>query len=112
MSTEHGAAMGSGSSASSSSGKAPCSVLMSATDGARCSALMLSSIGEQMELGTIEQAIKDIKAGRLVIVADDEDRENEGDLICAAELVTPELVNFMIKRAGGLICVALPGERV
>jgi 3,4-dihydroxy 2-butanone 4-phosphate synthase/GTP cyclohydrolase II len=47
-----------------------------------------------------------------VIVADDEDRENEGDLICAAQLVTPEMVNFMIRRAGGLICVALTGERV
>ena len=47
-----------------------------------------------------------------MIVADDEDRENEGDLICAAELVTPEMVNFMIKKAGGLICLALTGERV
>ena len=53
-----------------------------------------------------------MKAGKLIIVADDEDRENEGDLICAASLVTPELINFMIKRAGGLICLALPGERV
>ena len=62
--------------------------------------------------GTVEQAVEDIRAGRFVIVADDEDRENEGDLICAAQLVTPELVNFMIRKAGGLICVALPGERV
>src|SRR2546430_8922498 len=51
-------------------------------------------------------------AGRLVIVADDEDRENEGDLVCAAELITPEMVNFMIKHAGGMICLALTGERV
>ena len=65
-----------------------------------------------MPFGTIEQAIADIAAGKLVIVADDEDRENEGDLICAAELVTPEMVNFMIKRAGGMICLALTGERV
>ena len=65
-----------------------------------------------MPLGTIEQAVADIRAGRFVIVADDEDRENEGDLVCAAQLVTPEMVNFMIKRAGGLICLALPGERV
>src|SRR3954451_4372827 len=65
-----------------------------------------------MRFGTVEQAIADIKAGKLILVADDEDRENEGDLICAAQLVTPELVNFMIRRAGGLICVALPGERV
>ena len=49
--------------------------------------------------GTIEQAIDDIRAGKFIIVADDEDRENEGDLICAAELVTPEMVNFMIKKA-------------
>ena len=65
-----------------------------------------------MPLGTIAQAIEDIRAGKFVIVADDEDRENEGDLVCAAQLVTPEMVNFMIKRAGGLICLALPGERV
>ena len=65
-----------------------------------------------MPFNTVEQAVADMKAGKLVIVADDEDRENEGDLICAASLVTPELINFMIKRAGGLICLALPGERV
>ena len=62
--------------------------------------------------GPVEQAIADIRAGKFVIVADDEDRENEGDLICAAQLVTPEMVNFMIRKAGGLICVALTGERV
>jgi 3,4-dihydroxy 2-butanone 4-phosphate synthase/GTP cyclohydrolase II len=65
-----------------------------------------------MVFGTIEQAIADIGAGKFVIVADDEDRENEGDLICSAQLVTPELVNFMIKKAGGMICLALTGERV
>ena len=65
-----------------------------------------------MAFGTIEQAIADIQAGKLVIVADDEDRENEGDLICAAQLVTPELINFMIRKAGGMICLALPPERV
>lgn len=65
-----------------------------------------------MSFGTIEQAINDIRDGKFVIVADDEDRENEGDLICAASLVTPEMVNFMIRKAGGLICLALPGERV
>ncbi|HTR79223.1 MAG TPA: bifunctional 3,4-dihydroxy-2-butanone-4-phosphate synthase/GTP cyclohydrolase II [Gemmatimonadaceae bacterium] len=64
-----------------------------------------------MPFSTIDHAIHDIRAGRFVIVADDEDRENEGDLICAAQLVTPEMINFMIKRAGGLICVALPTER-
>jgi 3,4-dihydroxy 2-butanone 4-phosphate synthase / GTP cyclohydrolase II len=65
-----------------------------------------------MVFGTIEQAIADIRAGKFVIVADDEDRENEGDLICAAQLVTPEMVNVMIKKAGGLICLALTGDRV
>src|SRR5438105_3782870 len=61
---------------------------------------------------TVEQAVNDIRAGKFVIVADDEDRENEGDLICAAELVTPEMVNFMIKKAGGLVCLAMAGDRV
>src|SRR3954468_8737620 len=65
-----------------------------------------------MEFGTVEQAIADIKSGKLIIVADDEDRENEGDLICAAELVTPEMINFMIKKAGGLICLPMTGERI
>src|SRR5438876_9343502 len=65
-----------------------------------------------MEFGTIERAINDIRSGKFVIVADDEDRENEGDLIGAAQLVTPEMVNFMIRRAGGMICLALPPERV
>jgi 3,4-dihydroxy 2-butanone 4-phosphate synthase/GTP cyclohydrolase II len=65
-----------------------------------------------MTFNTVEHAIDDIRNGKFVIVADDEDRENEGDLICSAQLVTAELVNFMIRRAGGLICVALPAERV
>ena len=65
-----------------------------------------------MAFGTIEQAIADVRDGKFVIVADDEDRENEGDLICAAQLVTPEMVNFMIRKAGGLICLALTGDRV
>ena len=65
-----------------------------------------------MPFHSVEQAVADIKAGKLVIVADDEDRENEGDLIGAAQLITPQAINFMIKRAGGLICIALPGERV
>src|SRR6476660_882251 len=61
--------------------------------------------------GTIEQAIADVRAGKMILVADDVDREHEGDLICAASLVTPELINFMIRNAGGLICLALTGER-
>ena len=61
--------------------------------------------------GTIEQAIEDLRNGKIVIVADDEDRENEGDLVCAAELVTPEMINFMTLHGRGLICLALTGER-
>ena len=62
-------------------------------------------------LNTIEEAIEEISKGRLLIVVDDEDRENEGDFICSAELITPEIVNFMAKHGRGLICVALPEER-
>ena len=64
-----------------------------------------------MPFDRVEDAIADIRAGRVVIVADDEDRENEGDLVCAASLVTPELINFMRAQAGGLICVTLTPER-
>ncbi len=62
-------------------------------------------------LNTIEEAIEDIRQGKLLIVVDDEDRENEGDFICSAELITPEIVNFMAKYGRGLICTALPEER-
>ncbi len=62
-------------------------------------------------LNTIEEAIADIKAGKIVIVVDDEDRENEGDFICAAEKVTPEIVNFMITNGRGLLCAPLTEER-
>jgi len=61
---------------------------------------------------SIEGAIAEIRTGRMVIVVDDEDRENEGDLIMAAERVTPEVINFMRKYAGGLICVPMTGERL
>src|SRR4051812_17520160 len=61
--------------------------------------------------GTIDQAIDDLRNGMIIIVADDEDRENEGDLVCAAELVTPETINFMTLHGRGLICLALTGER-
>ena len=62
-------------------------------------------------LNSIEEGIEDIKLGKLLIVVDDEDRENEGDFICSAELITPEIVNFMAKHGRGLICAALPEER-
>ena len=55
----------------------------------------------------IEDAIEDFKAGKMVIVADDEDRENEGDVICSAEKVTPEIINFLASEVKGLICLAI-----
>lgn len=61
---------------------------------------------------SIEQALADVRRGRFVILVDDEDRENEGDLVMAAEKVTPEAVNFMARHARGLICLALTPERV
>lgn len=63
------------------------------------------------KLNSIEEAVEDIKAGKIVIVVDDEDRENEGDFICAAELVTPEIVNFMATHGRGLICAPIPENR-
>jgi 3,4-dihydroxy 2-butanone 4-phosphate synthase/GTP cyclohydrolase II len=65
-----------------------------------------------MPLITIEEAIKDIKAGRMVILVDDKDRENEGDLTMAAEAVTPEAINFMAKYGRGLICLSMTGEKI
>lgn len=62
-------------------------------------------------LNTIEEAIEDIKNGKIIIVVDDEDRENEGDFIVAAELITPEKVNFMATHGRGLICASIPEER-
>lgn len=64
-----------------------------------------------MSLATIEEAIADFQAGRMVIIVDDEDRENEGDLACAAELVTPEIINFMAREGRGLICMPMTEER-
>ncbi|HUL48529.1 MAG TPA: bifunctional 3,4-dihydroxy-2-butanone-4-phosphate synthase/GTP cyclohydrolase II [Gemmatimonadales bacterium] len=64
-----------------------------------------------MPFGNVEQAIADIRAGKLVIVADDEDRENEGDLVGAAERITPEMINFMATHGRGLICMTLMPER-
>ncbi|HPT22589.1 MAG TPA: bifunctional 3,4-dihydroxy-2-butanone-4-phosphate synthase/GTP cyclohydrolase II [Bacteroidales bacterium] len=65
----------------------------------------------EIKLNTIEEALEDIKRGKLLIVVDDEDRENEGDFICSAELITPEIVNFMTKHGRGIICAPLPEER-
>jgi len=65
-----------------------------------------------MVLSSIEEAIKDIKAGKFVIIVDDEDRENEGDLAIAAEKVSTEAINFLIKYARGLVCLPIKGERL
>ena len=64
-----------------------------------------------MALATIEEAVADIRDGRMIIIVDDEDRENEGDLVCAAEKVTPEIINFMARHARGLICLPLTEDR-
>ena len=66
---------------------------------------------EPLKLNTIEEALEDFKAGKFVIVVDDEDRENEGDLICAAEKITPEMVNFMLKKARGVLCAPVTISR-
>src|SRR5690554_5545718 len=69
------------------------------------------SLQKEFELNTIEEAIEAIRNGELVIVVDDEDRENEGDFVCAAELITPEKVNFMATYGRGLICASLTEKR-
>ncbi|MBT9148822.1 MAG: Riboflavin biosynthesis protein RibBA [Dehalococcoidia bacterium] len=65
-----------------------------------------------MALATIREAIEDLKSGKFVIVVDDEGRENEGDIIVAAEKIMPEAINFMAKHARGLICVPINGKRL
>ena len=64
-----------------------------------------------IKLNTIEEAVEDLRNGKLIIVVDDEDRENEGDFIAAAEKITPEMVNFMVTEGRGLICVPITEER-
>ena len=69
------------------------------------------SMEKSIQLNTIEEAIADIKAGKVIIVVDDENRENEGDFIAAAEAVSPEMINFMATHGRGLICAPLTEER-
>ena len=78
---------------------------------------LFPSLGERLRetrnpFDSIEDAVADIRAGKMVVVLDDEDRENEGDLVMAAQMVTPEAINFMRKHAGGLICVPMVGARL
>lgn len=61
---------------------------------------------------SVEEAIEEIRAGKVIIIVDDEDRENEGDFVCASEFVTPEIINFMITEGRGLVCVSLTGSRI
>src|SRR6187401_2053415 len=68
-------------------------------------------MSEKIKLNTIEEAIEEIKSGKVIIVVDDEDRENEGDFISVAECVTPEIVNFMATHGRGLICAPLIEDR-
>src|SRR3972149_9574260 len=60
----------------------------------------------------VEEAVEEIKSGKILIIVDDEDRENEGDLVCAAEYVTPDIINFMVTHGKGMVCVALTGKRL
>lgn len=68
-------------------------------------------MSDKIKIDTIEEAIDEIKHGKVIIVVDDEDRENEGDFICAAESITPEIVNFMATHGRGLICAPLMEDR-
>jgi 3,4-dihydroxy 2-butanone 4-phosphate synthase / GTP cyclohydrolase II len=69
-------------------------------------------VAQAAEFAVIEQSLKEMRSGRMIVIADDEDRENEGDLVIAAEMVTPEAINFMATYARGLICLAMTGERL
>jgi len=71
----------------------------------------MTHIEQLTMLNTIEEAVEDIKKGKVIIVVDDEDRENEGDFVAAAQLVSPELINFMAKHGRGLICTPLSESR-
>jgi 3,4-dihydroxy 2-butanone 4-phosphate synthase / GTP cyclohydrolase II len=71
-----------------------------------------STTSSSFEFDSIESALKDVREGKMVVVVDDENRENEGDLICAAQTITPEQINFMAVQARGLICLAMTGERL
>jgi 3,4-dihydroxy 2-butanone 4-phosphate synthase/GTP cyclohydrolase II len=69
-------------------------------------------VAQAGEFAQIEKSLRELRSGRLIVIADDEDRENEGDLVIAAEMVTPKVINFMATYARGLICLAMTGERL
>ncbi|MEI3648470.1 MAG: bifunctional 3,4-dihydroxy-2-butanone-4-phosphate synthase/GTP cyclohydrolase II [Dolichospermum lemmermannii FEM_B0920] len=70
------------------------------------------NITQTFKFDSIDAALADLKAGRVIVVVDDENRENEGDLICAAQFATPDMINFMAVEARGLICLAMTGDRL
>jgi len=70
------------------------------------------SVAQAAKFAEIEKSLRELRSGRMIVIADDEDRENEGDLVIAAEMVTPETINFMATYARGLICLAMTGERL
>jgi 3,4-dihydroxy 2-butanone 4-phosphate synthase/GTP cyclohydrolase II len=69
-------------------------------------------VAQAVRFAEIEKSLRELRSGRMIVIADDEDRENEGDLVIAAEMVTPEVINFMATYARGLICLAMSGERL
>jgi 3,4-dihydroxy 2-butanone 4-phosphate synthase/GTP cyclohydrolase II len=69
-------------------------------------------VAEAVKFAEIEESLRELRSGRMIVIADDEDREDEGDLMIAAEMVTPEVINFMATHARGLICLAMTSERL
>jgi 3,4-dihydroxy 2-butanone 4-phosphate synthase / GTP cyclohydrolase II len=69
-------------------------------------------VAHAVKFAEIEKSLRELRSGRMIVIADDEDRENEGDLMIAAEMVTPEVINFMATYARGLICLAMTGNRL
>src|SRR5271170_304822 len=69
-------------------------------------------VAQAVKFAEIEKSLRELRSGRMIVIVDDEDRENEGDLMIAAEMVTPEVINFMATYARGLICLAMTGERL
>src|SRR5579862_7866220 len=67
---------------------------------------------QAVKFGEVEKSLRELRSGRMIVIADDEDRENEGDLVIAAEMVTPEVINFMATHARGLICLAMTSQRL
>jgi 3,4-dihydroxy 2-butanone 4-phosphate synthase/GTP cyclohydrolase II len=79
---------------------------------AKGQASFAASTDEGFEFASIDAALRELRAGRMIVVVDDEDRENEGDLTMAADMVTPEAINFMATHGRGLICLAMTGARL